>query len=231
MNFKDMEPEKKEKIVDYLSGFINEQRQALLKEVLAQRTRHLTVVLEDIYQSQNASAVLRTCECLGIQECHVIENDHEYQLNPAVVQGAAKWIELYRYNEQANNSETCLEKLKDRGYNIVAMTLSEHAIPLSELEVNSKLALCFGSEEPGLSDEIYELSDLKVRIPMHGFTQSFNLSVSAGITLYLLRQKLVASDIPWQLDDAEKESLYIEWLAQSTPSGEALLNKILREYE
>lgn len=226
-----MEQDKKEKIIDYLTGFINEERQNMLKGVLSQRTRHLTVVLEDIYQSQNASAVIRSCECLGLQEIHIIENDNEYQLNPAVVQGASKWIEIYRYNNQKSNSEVCLEKLRDRGYRIIAMTLSDHAVPLEELEIDEKLALCFGSEEPGLSDDIHELSDLHVKIPMHGFTQSFNLSVSAGISLYYLRHKLERSEVTWQLDADEQERLFIEWLAQSTPSGEALLKKILQEEE
>jgi tRNA (guanosine-2'-O-)-methyltransferase len=224
-----MDRDQKEKIISYLSGFINEQRQILLGDVLAHRTRHITVVLENIYQPQNASAVIRTCECLGIQELHVIENDHEYQLNPAVVQGASKWIELNRYNEYSNNTETCIERLKERDYRIVAMTLSEHAVPLSELEVDEKLALCFGSEEPGLSDDIHELSDLQVKIPMHGFTQSYNLSVSAGISLYTLRRKLDQSAVAWQLDEDERDQLYIQWLAQSTPSGEALLKKIIKD--
>ncbi|MCG8325958.1 MAG: RNA methyltransferase [Thiotrichales bacterium] len=224
-----MTPEQKEKITQYLSGFINDQRQALLKQILSQRTRHLTVVLEDIYQSQNASAVIRSCECLGIQEIHVIENQHEYSLNPAVVQGASKWIELNRYYEHKNNSEVCIEKLKNRGYRICAMTLGEHAMPLEELDIDTRLALCFGSEEPGLSDDIHELADLHVRIPMRGFTQSFNLSVSAGISLHHLRTRLEASDLDWQLDADEQDEIYIQWLAQSTPSGEALLKKILQE--
>ncbi len=224
-----MNQQDKEKIIEYLSGFINDDRQQLLKQVLAQRTRHLTVVLEDIYQSQNASAVVRTCECLGLQEMHVIENDHEYELNPMVVQGASKWLEIYKYNSGSNNSEACIEKLKERDYTIVAMTLSEHALPLEEMEIDNKLALCFGSEEPGLSDDIHELSDTQVRIPMHGFTQSFNLSVSAGISLFYLRNKLNTSTVNWQLDIDEQEQLYIEWLAQSTPSGQALLKKILQD--
>lgn len=224
-----MNQEKQEKIIQYLSGFINDERQALLKQILSERTRHLTIVLEDIYQSQNASAVVRSCECLGIQEMHVIENENQYDVNPMVVQGASKWIEINKYNEHKNNSEVCLEKLKDRGYTIAAMTLSEHAVPLNEIDVENKLALCFGSEEPGLSDDIHELSDLHVKIPMHGFTQSFNISVSAGISLYYLRQKLMESDIDWQLDQEEKDRLYIEWLAQSTPSGNALLKKIMQD--
>lgn len=226
-----MNPEQKEKIIHYLTGFINEQRQKLLQDVLASRTRHITVVLEDIFQPQNASAVIRTCECLGIQEIHIIENDNEYRLNPAVLQGASKWLEINRYNEPGNNSEACIEHLKERDYRIVAMTLSEHAMPLEELEVDEKMALCFGSEEPGLSDDIHELSDLQVKIPMYGFTQSFNLSVSAGISLYTLRRMLDDSDIDWQLDEDEREHLYIEWLARSTPSGEALLNRIMQDSE
>ena len=221
-----------QQIIDYLSGFINEERRERLREILRQRTRHITVVLEDIYQPQNASAVVRTCECLGIQELHVIENHHEYRLNPAVVQGASKWIELVKHNRAGeDNTRACIETLRQRGYRIIAMDPAPGSKTLEQLDVSEKLALCFGSEEPGLSATLQDLADETVGIPIHGFTQSYNLSVSAGISLYSLVTTLRNSGVNWQLGAGDATGLYIKWLAQSTPSGQQLLEDYLEQLE
>ena len=224
--------EKQQNIIDYLSGFINEERRERLRNILHQRTRHITVVLEDIYQSQNASAVVRTCECLGIQEIHVIENRHEYRLNPAVVQGASKWIDLIKHNRAGqDNTRACIKRLKQRGYRIIAMAPAPVGKTVEQLDIRDKLALCIGSEEPGLSTNLQALADETVRIPIHGFTQSYNLSVSAGISLYTLDRTLRNSGINWQLDERDATDLFIKWLAQSTPSGEQLLENYLTQLE
>ena len=213
-----------------MSGFINEGRRERLAKILSQRTRHITVVLEDIYQSQNASAVVRTCECLGIQELHVIENHYEYRLNPAVVQGASKWIDLIKHNQaEQDNTRACIEQLKQRGYRIIAMAPTGKTV--EQLDIRDKLALCFGSEEPGLSADLQALADETVRIPIHGFTQSYNLSVSAGISLFTLVSSLRNSGVNWQLDERDATDLFIKWLVQSTPSGEPLLENYLKQLE
>ena len=224
--------EKQQIIIDYLSGFINEERRERLRNILRQRTRYITVVLEDIYQSQNASAVMRTCECLGIQEIHVIENRHEYRLNPAVVQGASKWIDLIKYNRAGHdNTHACIKQLKQRGYRIIAMAPAPAGKTVEQLDTRDKLAICFGSEDPGLSADLQALADETVRIPIHGFTQSYNLSVSAGISLYTLDTNLRNSSVNWQLDERDATDLFIKWLAQSTPSGEQLLENYLKQLE
>ena len=219
-------------IIDYLSGFINEERRERLQQILGERTRHITVVLEDVYQPQNASAVVRTCECLGIQELHVIENLYEYRLNPAVVQGSSKWIDLVKHNrEDEDNTRPCIEELKQRGYRIIAMDPAPGGKTVDQLDIGGKLALCFGSEEPGLSATLQALADETVRIPIHGFTRSYNLSVSAGISLYALVTALRGSGADWRLDERDATDLYIKWLAQSTPSGHSLLEDYLEQLE
>ena len=224
-----MNEETQKNIIDYLSGFINEERRERLRNILDQRTRHITVVLEDIYQPQNASAVVRTCECLGIQELHVIENLYEYRLNPAVAQGSSKWIDLIRHNrEEQDNSRACIEQLKQRGYRIIAMDPAPGGKTVDQLDISGKLALCFGSEEPGLSAGLKDLADDTVRIPIHGFTQSYNLSVSAGISLYILVTALRDSATDSRLDEQDATNLYIKWLAASTPAGEHLMKDYLK---
>lgn len=224
-----MATEKQQNTIDYLSGFINEERRERLQQVLGERTRHITVVLEDVYHPQNASAVMRTCECFGIQELHVIENLYEYRLNPAVVQGSSKWIDLIRHNrEEQDNSRACIEELKQRAYRIIAMDPAPGGKTVDQLDIGDKLALCFGSEEPGLSATLTDLADETVRIPIHGFTRSYNLSVSAGISLYILVTALKNSSVNWQLDERDATDLYIRWLAASTPAGEVLLEDYLK---
>jgi tRNA (guanosine-2'-O-)-methyltransferase len=217
-------------IISKFSDVINDDRTTLLEEVLDQRTRYLTVVLDDIYQPQNSSAVIRTSECIGIQNIHIIEDRNEHKTNRDVVKGSSKWVDLNLY-ENKNGRIECIKELKQQNYKIVAMTLSENSIPLERLPVKEKLALCFGSEDTGLHKEIEEAADYKVQIPITGFTQSYNVSVSAGISLYYLMNKIKDTNQNWQLTKEEKEKLLIDWLSKSTPTGKLLLDKYKEESE
>ena len=175
---------------------------------------------------------MRTCECLGIQELHVIENLYEYRLNPAVVQGSSKWIDLVRHNrEEQDNSRACIEQLKQRGYRIIAMDPAPGGKTVDQLDIGDKLALCFGSEELACPPPLMDLADDTVRIPIHGFTQSYNLSVSAGISLHVLVTALKNSAVNWRLGERDATKLYIKWLTQSTPSGHTLLEDYLRRLD
>ncbi len=225
-----MNSEQRSNIISKLTDVINDDRIALLEEVLNQRTRYLTVVLDDIYQPQNASAVIRSSECLGIQNIHIIEDRNKHKTNRDVVKGSAKWINLQRYENKSGRIE-CIEKLKQQNYKIAAMTLSEESIPLEELPINEKLGLCFGSEDTGLNKEIENEADYKVQIPITGFTQSYNVSVSAGISLYYLMNKIKNTMQNWTLTKEEKETLLLDWLSKSTPTGKILLDKYKGESE
>jgi tRNA (guanosine-2'-O-)-methyltransferase len=220
--------EQRSNIITKLADVINDDRVNLLKEVLEHRTRYLTVVLDDIYRPQNASAIIRTSECLGIQTLHSIQERNEHKINTDVVKGALKWIELDCYSGSSGRTD-CIEKLKQQDYKIVAMTLSDGCMPLEELPVDEKLALCFGCEETGLSHYIENNADYKVQIPISGFTQSYNVSVSAGIALYYLGNKIKQIRQDWQLTKDEKEKLLIDWLSKSTRTGEVLLTKYQNE--
>jgi tRNA (guanosine-2'-O-)-methyltransferase len=197
----------------YLSGFLTDERKQRFENVAATRTRFLTVVVEDIFQPQNASAVLRTCECFGIQDVHIIENENEYQVNPDVVLGASNWLTLHRWNEERNNSSQCIMNLKQQGYRIAATSLHEDAISLFDYSIEEKTALVFGNEADGISDIVKAGADDFVRIPMLGFTESFNISVSAGICLSVLVPLLHRSGLNWKLPEVERRHLLLEWLS------------------
>ena len=215
-------------ILAYLSSFLTDRRNRTIERALDNRTRYLTVALEDIYQSQNASAVLRTCECFGIQDVHIIENRNEYKLNPDVVLGAAKWLSLHSYDSGEYNTRQCIETLKGMGYRIVATVIDEKAAPLEEFDVSrGRAALFFGTELTGLTPEMVEMADERLYIPIHGFTESFNISVSAAIILHWLTSRLRDSGVEWKLGETERDDLKLVWLKQDVKDADGLIRKYL----
>lgn len=217
----------KEKLFDYLSGFITPERKAKFEQNVKLRTRHLTVVLEDIFQPHNASAVLRSCECFGIQDVHIIENNNEYEVNPDVALGASNWLNLYHYNNGENNTPVCFEALKKQGYTIVATTPHEGSCFLDELDISFKTALVFGTEKDGLSETALLNADKFVKIPMYGFTESFNISVSAALCLFHLTEKMRKSQIQWQLNPHEQADIKIQWVKQCLRDANVLEKRFL----
>ncbi|BAX78775.1 TrmH family RNA methyltransferase [Labilibaculum antarcticum] len=216
--------------VNFLEGFSNDNRKELLRKNVEDRTRYITLVLEDIFQAQNASAVIRTCDCFGIQDLHVIENYNSYKLNPDVVMGASKWVDLHRHHKEERNTLSTISKLKSQGYRIVATTPHTNDILLPDFDLSKgKAAFFFGTERTGLSDEVMNNADEFVKIPMYGFTESFNISVSAALVLSHLTTALRRSDVEWQLSDNEKLELNLKWLKKTVRSGDELLEKFLKK--
>ena len=196
---------------EFLSGFVTQHKLDLFDTVLAQRTRHLTVVMEDVYQSQNSSACLRSCDCFGIQDVHIIENDHSFEINADIALGAAQWLTLHRHRNPGNNTRMCLEQLRDQGYRLIA-TSPEADADITSLDVTQPTALLFGTEKEGLSGDALQLANECVRIPMVGFTESFNISVAVAVVLHHLTWQLRQSDIPWQIPFEDRQDLKLLWL-------------------
>jgi tRNA (guanosine-2'-O-)-methyltransferase len=209
-------------LIAFLQEYVTPERLEKFHQVLSQRTRHLTVVLEDIYQSQNASAVLRSCECFGIQDVHIIENSNLFDINPEVVMGASKWLSLHRYNQQEFNTISCLKSLRDKGYRLIATSPDPGGVSLDALPLEQKTALLFGTELEGLSPQALEMADGHMHIPMMGFTESFNISVSVAICLHHLTRKLHNGSINWQLPAGDYQQLLLEWIKKSIKSADAL---------
>jgi len=211
-------------LIDFLKKFVLEERYQNFQNVLNNRTRYITVVLEDIFQSQNASAVLRTADCFGIQDVHVIENKNIYQLNPDVTLGSSNWLNINKYKNKENNTLDTIRHLKNNGYRIIATSPHKNDVDLEYFDLSKgKTALFFGTEMNGLSDIVLENADEYLKIPMFGFTENFNISVSAAIVLYDLTTKLRKSDINWQLSDSEKDEIMLCWLKQTLRKPELLI--------
>lgn len=223
-----MEIQNDDKFIEFLSPFISDHKKERIDEVLAQRTKYVTIVLEDIFQSHNASAVVRSCECLGVQDIHIIEKRNKYQVNKDVLSGAGKWVNLNRY-ESEHPTRDCFENLRERGYKIIGAT-PESSYDIHELPINSKLAIVFGTELAGLTEYALDNVDETVKIPMVGFTESFNLSVSAALITYNLvaRVRKELERETWQLPEEEKIQIKSQWYLNSVKNPDKLEREFLR---
>ncbi len=211
-------------LIEHLASYLTPNRQALFNSVLQQRTRYLTVVLEDIFQPQNASAVLRTCDCFGIQDVHIVENRNDFEVDREVAMGASKWLSLKKYNQLEQNSLEAIRQLKADGYRIVATSPHINDQELHNFDMSKgKAALVFGSELPGISEIIKDEADEFLKIPMYGFTESFNISVSAAIILHHLTLKMKQdAAIEWNLSQEEQQEIKLEWIRRSIKRSELI---------
>lgn len=218
-------------LIDHLSGFITENRLSLFKKVLGERSRYITVLLEDIYQSQNASAVLRTCDCTGIQDVHIVEQQNEYEINRDVALGSNQWLSLHYYNEGSDNIFSAVQALKKQGYRIVATSPHKEGVTPESFDLDKgKAALLFGTELNGLTERALELADEFIQIPMVGFTESYNISVSAALALYSLRKRMEGSLLDWKISEDEQNELLLNWLRNSIKMSGQIETKFIQEY-
>lgn len=215
----------KRELTTYLESFISERRLNRLKEVLEKRTNHITIVLEDVYQSHNFSAVLRSADIFGIQSVNFIENKNSYKVSEDVSMGSTQWLTLNRYQKHENNTKECLQDLKNKGYKIVATSLHKNSISLDEVSLDKPVALVFGTELTGITKDVEEMADEFITLPMYGFTESFNISVCAALCMYDLRKKLESLNKDFSLSDQEKTDIYIEWLKASIKKHDLVIKE------
>lgn len=222
------DPEIRHALIEHLSQFVTEPRKARLEEVLANRTRHITVVLEDLYQTQNISAVMRTCDCYGIQDAYIVENRNTFEVHKDISMGADKWLTLHQYPHAEHNMKQCIDDLHAKGYTVVATLPDEKKTTIQDLPIDRKTAFLFGTELTGLSEEAVQYADCNALIPMYGFTESFNISNSAAIILSNFSERLRRTEgLDWHLNEAEREEIYFDWLQKSVRDPEAIIKHYL----
>ncbi len=210
-----------EHLLKYLEAFISQERKERFEEILQQRTNYITVAIEDVFQMHNTSAVIRSCEVFGIQDAHVIEGRFGKRLDKNIAMGAEQWVDVQRYE----NSESCIALLREKGYAIIATTPHNDSNFLKDFDITQKTALFFGTEKEGLSEQVLQKADGFLKIPMVGFTESLNISVSAAIILQDLSVKLRKSNLPWQLSEQEVVEKRLDWTKKSIKSIEAILRR------
>lgn len=210
------------KLLDYLEGFVTPERKARFLDILEERTNYITVAIEDVYQMHNTSAVVRSCDVFGVQQAHLIESKFGKRLDKDIAMGAQQWVDLYRYNTTTD----CIDTLRQKGYKIVATTPHGDNCSLTNFKFDGKTALFFGTERDGLSKEVLEKADSFLKIPMVGFTESLNISVSAAIILHNLTSQLRKENINWRLTEDEKLEKRLDWTKKSVRS----LNDVLARF-
>jgi tRNA (guanosine-2'-O-)-methyltransferase len=212
-------------ILEHLQGYLTPRRKDLFEKVLKGRTNHLTVVAQDVYQLHNTSAVVRSCDVFGIQNIHIIEEKIPRRIDKEIAMGAQKWVDINRYN----SAKDCIKRIREEGYRIVATSPHEESHLLEDFDVSSPAALFFGTEKDGLSEEIMCEADATIKIPMVGFTESLNISVSAAIILQSLTSKLKKSDINWQFSEEEKDQIRMDWTKKTIKNSEQIIERFLNQ--
>ncbi|PKD16993.1 rRNA methyltransferase [Salegentibacter salinarum] len=212
-------------LIDHLETFLTPRRIALFDKVIAARTNHFTVATQDVYQLHNTSAVIRSCEIFGIQNVHVIEERKPKRIDREIAMGAQKWVDVNRYS----TSKECIKELRAKGYQIVATTPYGESTALKDFDIEKPSAFFFGTEKDGLSDEILNEADCRLNIPMFGFTESLNISVSAAIILQSITSRLKSSEINWQLSEEDKIKLKYEWLKKCIKNSDSIIAQFKTE--
>nr|WP_297788270.1 RNA methyltransferase [uncultured Allomuricauda sp.] len=212
-------------LLTYLEGYLTEERKKRFLDVLKQRTRHITVAIEDVYQLHNTSAIIRSCDVFGVQDVHVVEDRFGKRLDKNIAMGAEQWVDVRRYR----NTTDCISQLKSDGYQIIATTPHNNSMFLHEFFPENKSAIFFGTEKEGLSEEVMQQADSFLKIPMVGFSESLNVSVSAAIIIQQLAQKVRDSHLDWQLTDIEILEKRMDWTKKSIKDVSGIIKRYLTE--
>lgn len=221
--------EKQDWMLQQFYEHISENKKNLFEKIILDRTRHITIALENLFQPHNAAAVLRSCDCFGIQNVHIIENDNEYAPNKEIDMGSSKWLDLHKHNKEEHNTVAAIQSLKSQGYQIIATTPHTNDCEIDDLDISKPTALLFGTESTGLTQTALDHSDGFVRLPMYGFTESYNISVSVALALFNLTTRMRKTpDLDWQLSQEEQTAIKLQWAKKVVKKSETV-EKILNE--
>jgi tRNA (guanosine-2'-O-)-methyltransferase len=208
-------------LIEHLLQYVTENKREKMHQVIQNRTRYITVVLEDLFQPHNASAALRTCDIFGVQDVHVVQANYPFKAVDTISMGASKWVDVTSHSSIVD----AISKLKKDGYRIVATTPHLQSYSLPDLPIDQKTAFLFGSEQMGLSADALAHADTFVKIPMFGFVESFNVSVSVALCLYDVINRLHKSEYVWQLSEEERQDIAIAWIKKVSQTAALLIDK------
>ena len=214
-----------EETFHYIKQFLTEERLQKIEHFSAESSDFVLPVMEDIFQFRNAAAIVRSVEACGFHKIVAMESENVFNPNLRVTKGAENWVEVEKLPHHLDS----LQKIKNRGYKILAVSPEKNATMLPDYDLKEPVALVFGTEKEGVTEEILNFADETLAIPMYGFTKSFNVSVAAAICMYELKQKLIRSNIDYKLSGEKLWEIKIRWAKNSIPSGDMILEKYLRK--
>lgn len=208
--------------IEYLRGFMTEDRYELFRRTVFRRTRYVTLLAENMYHGQNAAALIRHCEAFGVQRMHTVETLCPFEPNASISRGTDRWVDVVRH---ASTTEA-LAALKCEGYRIVATTPHREDVTPETFDVGAgPFALVFGTEHAGISDEVIASADHFLRIPMCGMVESLNVSASAAILIYMLSERVRQTVPDWRMDASEQDEILLRWMQTSVRDSERILDK------
>lgn len=210
---------------EYLKQFLTEERLSKIEHFSQESSDFVLPVMDDVYQFRNAAAIIRSVEACAFHKVIAMEEENVFNPNLTVTKGAETWVEV----EKMPKNLTSLKNIKERGYKILAVSLEKNAVMLPDYQITEPIALVFGTELEGVSQEVIDFADETLAIPMYGFTKSFNVSVAAGICMYELKQKLMKSGIDYKLNEEKLLKMKIRWAVNSMRSGQQIFEKYIRE--
>ncbi len=215
-----------DEVVEILGPHLSEARRDRIEQVLGRRTDEITVVVEGMVDLGNVSAVMRSADGFGVHTFHAVDTAGAYKRSRRTTQGADKWLDRYRWTDV----ESCYAHLRDRSYRIVVADVGEGAVPVHEMDLTDRVALVFGNELEGVSEQARRLADDRVTIPMAGFAESFNVSVAAAIVLYeARRQRIERGRSPGTLGDEAMARVRAVWYLKSVRGSRLLVERALRD--
>ncbi|MDF0719966.1 RNA methyltransferase [Kaistella sp. PBT33-4] len=212
---------------NYLKRFLTDERLEKIESYAPESSDFVLPVMEDIFQFRNAAAIVRSVEACGFHKIVAMESINEFSPNPKVTKGAETWVEV----EKMPHSLDSLRQIKNRGFKILAVSPENNATMLPDYDLTEPVALVFGTEKEGVTDEILNFADETLAIPMYGFTKSFNVSVAAAICFYELKQKLIRSGTDYKLSGEKLWELKVRWARNSIPRGQEVLDNYLKSLE
>lgn len=211
---------------DYLKQFLTEERLSKIEHFSSESSDFVLPVMDDVYQFRNAAAIIRSVEACAFHKVVAMEEENVFDPNLTVTKGAETWVEV----EKMSKNIASLQNIKDRGYKILAVSLEKNAVMLPDYQITEPIALVFGTEMEGVSEEVIDFADETLAIPMYGLTRSYNVSVAAGICMYELKQKLIKSGIDYKLSEEKRMKMKIRWAVNSMRSGKQIFEKYLRDH-
>lgn len=208
--------------IEYLAQFMLPERLATLQRAVANRTKYMTLLAENMFHPQNASALVRHCEAFGVQNLHTVQTLCKFNPNVDIVRGTDKWIDIHRHNSTVE----ALAALKSEGYRIIATTPHRESCTPESFDVKKgKFAIVMGTEKTGISDEVMAAADEFMRIPMCGMVESLNVSACAAIIVYMLSERMRHEVEGWQLTEQEQTRTLYKWIVDTVKDAEPLLKR------